>query len=215
MRPGNSHGSRHRDGSRPRGRRDSRFGRGGRPPRPSPEERLSRLLAYVLRHHPEEFGLDMDTRGAVRLDALVEALRQRPGFEDLTRDRIETLVNAGPGAARFAIENDTIRARYGHSLTQPIAYEEADPPALLFHGTTPAAAEEILAEGLTAGERQRVHLSVDTPAAREVGRRHCPEPVILEIDTECATKGGVRFYRGGPSVWLADDIPPQCITRMA
>jgi len=169
----------------------------------------------VLRHHPEEFGLALDARGAVHLDACVEALRQRPGFEDLTRERIEALVAVGPGATRFAIEDDTVRARYGHSLPQPIQYDPAEPPPFLFHGTTPALAGEILAEGLKAGQRQRVHLSVDTPAAREVGRRHCPEPVILQIDTQCAAKGGVRFYRGGPSVWLADDIPPQCITRMA
>jgi len=203
-----SRGSRRRDRDRP-------ARRGGRASRPSPEERLSRLLAYVLRHHPEEFGLEMDDRGAVRLDALLEALRRRPGFEDLTRQRVEALVANGPGAGRFAIEGDTLRARYGHSLARPIAYEPADPPPFLFHGTTPAAAEEILAEGLTAGQRQRVHLSVDTPAARAVGRRHCPDPVILQIDTACASKGGVRFYRGSPTVWLADDIPPQCITRMA
>ncbi|MFO8012177.1 MAG: RNA 2'-phosphotransferase [Phycisphaerae bacterium] len=199
---------RHRD----RGRRGGRGPR-RRDRRPSGDERLSRFLAFVLRHHPEEIGLELDERGACDLEALLEGIRSRPGFERVTREQVERLVTSGPGAARFTIEDGRIRARYGHSLEQPVQYEAADPPEILFHGTTPEAAEQVLAEGLTAGQRQRVHLSVDTPAAREVGRRRCPDPVILQVDTECARKAGVRFYRGGPAVWLSDDIPPECITR--
>ncbi len=201
-----------RDSDRHRGRRDSRGG--PRPQRrPSGDERLSRFLAFALRHHPEEIDLELDARGAADVDALLEGIRRRPGLENVTRDQIEQLVRSGPGAARFTIEQGRIRARYGHSLEQPIQYKPADPPEILFHGTTPEAADDILAEGLTAGQRQRVHLSVDTPAAREVGRRRCPDPVILQVDTECASKAGVRFYRGGPAVWLSDAIPPECITR--
>jgi len=201
------------DSHRPRGRHGGRGEpRHGR--RPSGDERLSRFLAFVLRHHPEEIGLELDERGACDFEALLEGIRSRPGFERVTREQVERLVASGPGAARFVIEAGRIRARYGHSLDQPIQYEPADPPALLFHGTTPEAAEQVLAEGISAGQRQRVHLSVDTPAAREVGRRRCPAPVILQIDTECAARAGIQFYRGGPAVWLSDDIPPECVTRM-
>jgi putative RNA 2'-phosphotransferase len=177
-------------------------------------ERLSRFLAFVLRHHPEEAGLELDPQGAVDLDVLAEAIRARPGFDRVTREHIERLATLGPGAARFEIRDGRIRARYGHSMSQPIDYDAADPPGDLFHGTGPEAAEQILAEGLHSAERQRVHLSVDTPAAREVGRRRCPEPVVLRIDTACAARAGIRFYLGGPAVWLADDIPAECIHRM-
>jgi len=200
------------DSPRHRGRGGKRSPRRGR--RHSGEERLSRFLAFVLRHHPEEIGLELDERGACDLEALLEGIRSRPGFERVTREQVEQVVTSGAGAARFAIDQGRIRARYGHSLAQPIQYDPAEPPAMLFHGTTPEAAEQGLAEGLSAGQRQRVHLSVDTPAAREVGGRRCPDPVILQVDTECAAKAGVRFYRGGPAVWLADDIPPECITRL-
>jgi len=201
-----------RDSQRPRGRHPDRGSR--KPRRPvSGDERLSRFLAFVLRHHPEEAGVELDERGAVDLDVLTQAVQQGPGFGDVTREQIERLVASGPAAARFEITEGRIRARYGHSLEQPIAYEPAEPPPFLFHGTAPETAEAILADGLKAGQRQRVHLSVDTPAAREVGRRRSRNPVILRIDTEPAGKGGVRFYRGGPAVWLADDIPPECITR--
>jgi putative RNA 2'-phosphotransferase len=148
------------------------------------------------------------------MDALTAAISGTPGFEEVTRQRIEGLVSAGPAAQRFEIIGNCIRARYGHTLPQAIEYEPADPPEFLFHGTTPGNADTILSEGLRPIERQRVHLSVDTPAAREVGRRRCPDPVILRIDTVCAQKGGAKFYRGGPAVWLSDEIAPQCITRV-
>lgn len=196
-----------------RGRREHRRGGASRP-RPAAAERLSRFLAFVLRHHPEEIGLTLDETGSADLEAVLAGLRRRPGFEAVRREHIERLAASGPGAARFEIAGDCIRARYGHSLRQPIAYPAAAPPEDLFHGTSPEIAEMILSGGLTAGERQRVHLSADTPAAREVGLRRSPSPVILRIDTASAARAGVRFYRAAPSVWLSDDIPPEHITRL-
>ncbi len=193
------------------GRREHRRGRA---PRPSGDERLSRFLAFVLRHHPEEIDLALDETGSADLDAVVAGLHARPVFAETTRANIERLVADGPGAVRFEIAGNRIRARYGHSLPQLIEYPPADPPENLFHGTTPESAETILAAGLKAGDRQRVHLSVDTPSAREVGLRRSPAPVILRIDTASASGAGVRFYRAAPSVWLSDDIPPECISRV-
>ena len=199
---------RDRNPTDPRRRKPGR----GSPRRLSVDERLSRLLAFVLRHHPEEADLALDEYGAAGIEELVAAVRARPGLESNTRERIERHVT-DQSPPRFEILGDRIRARYGHSFAQPIRYEPADPPDVLFHGTSPETAETILTEGLKPAQRQYVHLSSDTPTAREVGSRHCPEPVILQIDTVSACKGGVQFYPAGPTVWLSDPIPPECITR--
>jgi putative RNA 2'-phosphotransferase len=195
-----------RGGDRPRDSR--RYGPGPR----SADERLSRFLAYILRHHPEEVSLTLDERASADLNEVVQAVQSRPGLGDVTRERILDLVTQ-QGAQRFELLGDRLRARYGHSLSQPIQYEPAEPPPDLFHGTEPGAADTILQEGLKPAQRQYVHLSIDTPAAREVGQRRCPSPAVLRIDTECARKAGVRFYRAGPAVWLSDPIPPECIVR--
>jgi len=181
-------------------------------PRLSADERLSRFLAFVLRHHPEEANLTLDESGAVGIEELVAAVRTRPGLESITRERIERLVT-GQSPQRFEILGDRIRARYGHSFAQTVRYEPAEPPDFLFHGTSPKAAETVLTEGIKPTQRQYVHLSSDTPAARAVGGRHSPRPVILQIDTASARKAGVRFYPAGPTVWLSDPLPPECITR--
>jgi putative RNA 2'-phosphotransferase len=194
---------------RRRGGKDAR----GRPARLSVDEQLSRFLAFVLRHHPEEIGLELDEQGAADIGELLQRICARPGFAGVTREQIERLA-AGLSAVRFEVRGNRLRARYGHSLPQTIQYDPATPPTDLFHGSTPEAAEQVLAEGLKAVQRQRVHLSVDTPAAREVGRRRCPDPVVLRIDTTGAGKTGVRFYDAGPAVWLSDDIPPECLSRV-
>jgi putative RNA 2'-phosphotransferase len=187
--------------------------RSGRPEPLSLDERLSRFLAYVLRHHPEEAGLALDERGSADLNQVLDAVRARPGLAGVTRERLLALL-AGPAAQRFEVTGDRVRARYGHSLAQTIRYDAADPPADLFHGTDRVSAERILAEGLKPGARQYVHLSVDTPAAREVGRRHSDDPAVLRIDTGRARQAGVSFYRAGAAVWLADAIPPECIAQV-
>ena len=189
------------------------MGRRPRPPERSDEERLSRFLAFILRHHPEEVNLTLDGQGYIDLDVLTAAISGTPNFETVTRRQIEDFVSSGPAAQRFEITGNRIRARYGHTLAQGIAYEPAAPPELLFYGATPQDADAILADGLKPVERQRVHLSVDAPAAREVGRHRCSNPVVLQVDTVCAQKGGAKFYSGGPAVWLSDEIAPQCITR--
>lgn len=201
------------DNARKGRRRGGRNARQGRPARLSVDERLGRFLAFILRHHPEKIGLNLDDQGAADIDELLQRLHARTGFAGVTREQIEQLAT-GLSAARFAVCGNRLRARYGHTLPQLLQFEPAAPPADLFHGSTPQATEQILAEGLKAMQRQRVHLSVDTPAAREVGRRRCPDPVVLRIDTACAAKAGVRFYHAGPTVWLSDDIPPESLSRV-
>jgi putative RNA 2'-phosphotransferase len=187
----------------------------GQPPpvEPSIEERLGRFLSFVLRHHPEKVGITLDQKASVDLETLVRALKRRPGFVAVTRKKIELLVASPISANRFEIIGDRIRASYGHSLAQGVQYEPAEPPPQLFHGTTEANAQLLLKEGLKPTPKRLVHLSAQAADAKVVGLRRTPDPVILVVDTQRAAKTGVRFYRGGPTVWLSDAIPADCIAR--
>ncbi|MBA2392073.1 MAG: RNA 2'-phosphotransferase [Ktedonobacteraceae bacterium] len=174
---------------------------------------LSRTIAYALRHHPEQFGLTIDDEGWVPLDELLTALRQQRSLQTITIDDIVTLL-AQPGKKRFEMYEGMIRAYYGHSIAQKVIREPVAPPTILFHGTTPEAAQAIKVEGLKPMQRQYVHLSADEATARTVALRKTRRPVILHINAQQAHEQGLHFYYGNDTTWLADTIPPRFIQEI-
>jgi len=122
---------------------------------------------------------------------------------------------ARSGTPRFELAGGRIRARYGHSRPEVAAPAPAPPPVLLYHGTSPAAAARILAEGLRPMRRRYVHLAVDPATARRVGARHAKEPRLLGVRAAAAAAAGVRFFPAVPGIWLADPVPPAFIEPVA
>ena len=173
---------------------------------------LSKAMSKALRHRPQRIGITLDSAGSVELSVLVDALNKRGGWpREITEADIMHVVEHG-SKVRFAVENGRIRARYGHSIPNIVAYEASQPPQVLFHGTSAHAAERILTEGLEPMGRQYVHLSTDIETATQVGRRHGADVVILRIDAGQASSEGIAFYRGNASTWLCDHVPPRFIS---
>ena len=168
------------------------------------------MISHALRHEPAAYGLQLDAYGWVGLDELVHSLRSRPGYTELIQADVSDMV-ARASKKRVEIRDGDIRAIYGHSVPDRIERDAADPPVLLFHGTSPAAAEAIEREGLQPMQRQYVHLSADIETAQSVGARKAGQPVILRIDATSASAAGVAFYLGGEQTWLADAVPPPFI----
>ena len=115
---------------------------------------------------------------------------------------------------RFSIEGDRIRALYGHSQGLTVERKAELPPAVLYHGTTHAAYESVMADGLKPMSRQLVHLSEEVETAIAVGKRRDENPVLLEIDAIAAHADGIAFYRGNDAVWLCDSLPARYIKRV-
>jgi putative RNA 2'-phosphotransferase len=165
-----------------------------------------RVLAYALRHHPEEFGLQVDSEGWVDLNAFLRAMR-------ISREQLDSIMQ-NMKKQRFEIQNNKIRAFYGHSFENKVAKTQAVPPDVLYHGTSAFAAFAIVSkqEGLRPMLRQYVHLSSTVQEAINVGKRKDPNPVILKIDAKKAYEDGVKFYLGNENIWLADFIPANYIS---
>ena len=62
--------------------------------------------------------------------------------------------------------------------------------------------------------RQKVHLSRDTAAARQVARRwkNHGAPVILQIDAGDMARDGYVFYLSENEIWLTDHVPPKYLS---
>lgn len=174
---------------------------------PDPQQliQLSKTLSYLLRHHPDKFGLTLDAAGWCEVEPLLAAFAAH-GIE-CSRDVLEAVVEHND-KKRFAFNADgtKIRASQGHSLPVELAYTPVAPPALLFHGTADRFLHNILQTGLQKRQRHHVHLSPDVETALGVGRRH-GRPVVLAVQAGQMAADGHLFYRSANGVWLTDSVP--------
>jgi putative RNA 2'-phosphotransferase len=171
---------------------------------------LSKFLSLILRHQPESVGLELDDEGFVELEDLQVALRRNRSQGSVTQADVLEVVETSD-KQRFEVVGDRIRARYGHSVEQKMAYDPVTPPEILYHGTSPHAVPNIRRQGLQPMKRQYVHLSVDTEQARAVGKRHHRQPAILTVHAKRAWDAGVTFYHPEERLFLAESIPPEFI----
>ncbi|MBD3189061.1 MAG: RNA 2'-phosphotransferase [Candidatus Heimdallarchaeota archaeon] len=182
--------------------------------------KLSKLLSYLLRHHPEKFDIELTPFGYTNLslNELAKRIREQTNWSWVTREAILAVVN-DPNNERYEIKDGKIRAKYGHSIDIKSPDQELsldDLPKRLFHGTSsnPTIIQSILKHGLKSQGRQFVHLSRTKLEAERVGRRKSSSPIILEINPKKAKKIGTKIWRASKNVFLADYIPSEAIEKL-
>jgi putative RNA 2'-phosphotransferase len=171
---------------------------------------LSKLMAYILRHRPDEFGLVLDEDGFISLKELQQAIAEEEEWTYVRRSHIMEVVYTS-NRERFEVQDEKIRAIYGHSLPHRIHYAPAAPPKILYHGTRRRAYPHILQQGLHPMGRQYVHLATSSELAMRIGRRRDPQPLLVEIHAQRASEEGIPFYQANLLIYLADYIPPSYI----
>jgi RNA:NAD 2'-phosphotransferase (TPT1/KptA family) len=136
--------------------------------------RLSKAMAYQLRHQGPSNGVPIDQAGFAAMDDLARAL---------SVDSSELLAVAEhPGEPRYEVRDGRIRALYGHSIEVVIdAAIDVGAPHHLYHGSSWAALNSIVRDGLTPMKRRMVHLTNTPEEAMAVGRRK-GAPLVFSID---------------------------------
>jgi putative RNA 2'-phosphotransferase len=173
-----------------------------------PPERISRFLTYLLRHRPQEYPLVFDRRGFADWRDVVELLQER--FYDVTEDDIRAVVTDSQ-KQRFELQEDKVRATYGHSFPVELGEEATAPPEKLYYGAARDLAQSMLRHGLKPRDRQYVHLSISAEEAESVARRHDPSPAIIIVDAQSAHSEGIRFFASGP-LYLVENVPPRFLS---
>jgi putative RNA 2'-phosphotransferase len=171
----------------------------------------SKFISLVLRHKPEEIGLQLDQQGWANVDALIEKM-SRKGFT-INMDILQEIVSTND-KKRFAFNEDKtkIRASQGHSIEVELNLEPIKPLEILYHGTSIKNLDSIMLHGLQKQNRQHVHLSATIETATAVGSRH-GKPVVLTIKAKAMHEARHHFYLSENNVWLTDHVPIEFIQQ--
>jgi len=172
---------------------------------------ISKFMSLVLRHKPEDIGLQLDEHGWAKVDELISKMNTRgiPINFEIINEVVET-----NDKKRFAFNEDKtlIRASQGHSIEVELNLPEKVPPDTLYHGTATKYLDSILKSGLQKQNRRHVHLSATIETAKAVGSRH-GKPVVLVINAKQMLVTGFKFYLSENKVWLTDVVPVEYITQ--
>ena len=156
--------------------------------------RLSKRMAYQLRHHGPNNDVLIDNAGFASMDDLALALEV---------DSSHLLAVAEhPGEPRFEVRDGRIRALYGHSLDVVIdAGIKIGAPTSLYHGSSWSALDAIVHDGLIPMQRRVVHLTNNAEEAMAVGERK-GAPLVLAVD-QCHNEEPVA-----EGIWVAAGVLP-------
>ena len=167
--------------------------------------RLSKLLSLMLRHRPDEFGIEVDERGFADLDGVVEALSKKD--DGIGEDDVVAVVD-GTEKKRFEIVEGKIRARYGHSFKVDLGLDPAEPPEALYKGVSSREVKITLDHGLKPFDRQYVHLSFDPDVASQLGRGG---NAVIRVSAKDAHDAGVAFFDCGTTM-ITELVPPEFLS---
>jgi len=173
----------------------------------------SKFLSYVLRHHPESIGVEMDDHGWVTVSELIEKANKSGRLID--RQTIHQLIENN-AKQRFILSDDEnfIRAGYGHSVNVDLQLHPPKPPQTLFHGTAAQNIDSILDQGIHSASRNFVHLSMTQKEAQNVGSRH-GKPAILTVAAQAMYDNGYTFYQSDSEagIWLVKYVPAEYVDK--
>lgn len=170
---------------------------------------MSRLLTYVLAYRPDEFGLVPAADGSVTFKELLQALHEEPGWGYVRRSHIQEVL-LGEARGLFHAEGKRIRAEERHwelDLERPCPAV----PSLLFTAVRTRAHAVVMTQGLRVPEGRLVVLSPDPEAARRIGKRRHPRPVVLEITGRRALESGHPFFDFG-ELFVTFHVPARFIS---
>ena len=170
------------------------------------EKDISKYIAFILRHKPEEINIVLDEHGWADVHDLVEGINNKVPFN---MKLLEHIVEADEKQRYSFNENKTlIRANQGHSVPVDVELKEFVPPDILYHGTGEKYVPSIDVMGLIPKSRLYVHLSDNIETAIKVGKRH-GKPVVYMVDCKKMYALGYHFYKSTNGVWLTKSVPNQ------
>jgi putative RNA 2'-phosphotransferase len=168
-------------------------------------ESLARMLTYMLSHRPDEFGLVLSEEGFIPIKSLLQALGAEPGWGFVRRYHLEQLAGLMSPPA-FEVEGERLRA-LAPEPAQLRREPGEPPPALLYAAIPPKAHARVWEEGLKPPPDRELVLAATPEVAKKLGRRRSPDPILVIVQAQAATRRGLSFTGYGEGLYLAPALP--------
>lgn len=181
--------------------------------RESELEGVGRILAGMLRHFPDNYGVKLDDHGWIKIYSVIPVIKaQRKHFWWLTTFHVEALVYTDPKHRYQINQREEIRAAYGHTI--PVNMDDLPTegvPDKLYYQTTEEELEFIRETGISPSDKSWIHLSLTPRQAYVSGMFHIDEPAVVEVDVPGLNGAGHPVYMATDDVFLVDEIPPEFV----
>lgn len=170
-------------------------------------ETLARMLAYLLGHRPDEFGLALEEGGWVPIKQLLLTLHEEPGFGRVRREDLERLAGfLSPPCLEVAGE----RVRSLDPAPPELRRDPVGPlPSSLYLAIPPKIHALVWDQGLKAPPGREQVLARRPEMALRLGKRRAPNPVLVTVQTPAARRAGIIFQAYGEELFLAAAAIPR------
>jgi putative RNA 2'-phosphotransferase len=176
-------------------------------------DHLGRILTGILRHFPDRYGLEIDSRGWVSLPAIVRAIGQKhPAYHWLRTQHLVAIAETD-AKGRYEVRDDRVRATYAHTVEVDLDLPTENIPDHLYYPVTEEEVAIVLEVGLKPSDRKKVHLSRTAGDAHSAGSVRTAQPVVLEVDARRARSDGIVIMQAGKTVFLVNQVPPEYLRR--
>ena len=129
------------------------------------------------------------------------------------KDTVIALAQSDP-KHRYEIEDNKIRARYGHSVNVDLDHPENKLPKL-YYGASEEEADRILEIGLKPASQRYVHLSTTSEKAWHVATFRTGNPKIIQADAAAAQKEGVKMMTVNDDIVISETIPSKFLSILS
>ena len=183
---------------------------------PDEVESIGRILAGMLRHFPENYGVRLNSHGYAKIYSIVPAIKsQRRRYGWLTPFHIEALGRTDEKGRYEVNEKGEIRATYDHTIPVDLSDLPTDNvPNMTFYQTTPEEFDLIKETGISPSDKTYIHLSSTFRKAYISGKFHVDSPLIIGVDSSRMESMNKKIYRASDEVFLTLEVPPDCIVEI-
>ena len=177
-------------------------------------KKLSSVMIGILRHFPEQFGIELDKHGWGDIEEIAKAISNRVDRFYWVRKRHLIAIALTDEKGRYEVKEGKIRARYAHTIDIDLSDLPKAEVDTLYYPVTKEEVDIVIEQGIFPTDRKKVHLSATFEKAMEAGKVRDDSPIILKIDAKSAMEDGIDIRKATEDVYLADKIDAKYISRI-